>query len=328
METFFFPKLLLCTSVVLTIPCIPLSSAIAAPIQEQAHLSPVGSVKQTAVALATGEPLALNTTAIAEPTPSAQPAAKAPPLPMRLAEADNEDAEPMAQVSSVSQLSDVRPTDWAFQALQSLVERYGCIVGYPDRTFRGNRAQSRYEFAAGLNACMDRINELIAAGTADLVKKEDLATLQRLQEEFAAELATLRGQVDTLDARTATLERQQFSTTTKLTGENVFGVISILGGDRADGTQADRSTVFAYRVRLNIDTSFTGRDLLRTRLQALNVTPLGGTTVNGTGLGNLRTNEGRVEFDGDSRGQVSIGLLQYRFPIGPRTNIYLAGAGN
>ncbi|MBC7971040.1 MAG: S-layer homology domain-containing protein, partial [Verrucomicrobia bacterium] len=69
-----------------------------------------------------------------------------------------------SQVTSVSQLSDVRPTDWAFQALQSLVERYGCIVGYPDKTYRGNRALTRYEFAAGLNACLDRVNELIAAG--------------------------------------------------------------------------------------------------------------------------------------------------------------------
>jgi hypothetical protein len=36
------------------------------------------------------------------------------------------------QVTSVSQLSDVQPTDWAFQALQSLVEKYGCIAGYPE----------------------------------------------------------------------------------------------------------------------------------------------------------------------------------------------------
>jgi len=50
------------------------------------------------------------------------------------------DAASMDQVTSVSQLSDVRPTDWAFQALQSLVERYGCIAGYPDGTYRGNRA--------------------------------------------------------------------------------------------------------------------------------------------------------------------------------------------
>lgn len=72
--------------------------------------------------------------------------------------------QPMAQVTSVSQLSDVQPTDWAFQALQSLVERYGCIAGYPDSTYRGNRALTRYEFAAGLNACLDRVNRALAKG--------------------------------------------------------------------------------------------------------------------------------------------------------------------
>ncbi len=111
----------------------------------------------------------------------------------------------LSQVTSVSQFSDVQPTDWAFQALQSLVERYGCIAGYPNSTYRGNRALTRYEFAAGLNACLDRVNELIATATADLVTKQDLATLQRLQEEFSAELATLRGRVDSLEARTAEL---------------------------------------------------------------------------------------------------------------------------
>ncbi len=97
----------------------------------------------------------------------------------------NEAAE-IEQVTSVSQLSDVKPTDWAFQALQSLVERYGCIAGYPDGTYRGNRAMTRYEFAAGLNACLDKVAELITAGTSNLVKKEDLQKLQKLQEEFVA----------------------------------------------------------------------------------------------------------------------------------------------
>ena len=73
-----------------------------------------------------------------------------------------QEADSIGQVTSVSQFSDVQPTDWAFQALQSLVERYGCIAGYPNSTYRGNRALTRYEFAAGLNACLDRVNELIA----------------------------------------------------------------------------------------------------------------------------------------------------------------------
>jgi hypothetical protein len=46
----------------------------------------------------------------------------------------------------------------------------------------GNRAMTCYEFAAGLNAALDRVNELIAAGLADAVSRKDLATLQRLQE--------------------------------------------------------------------------------------------------------------------------------------------------
>jgi hypothetical protein len=111
-------------------------------------------------------------------------------------------------------------------------------VGYPDKTYRGNRALTRYEFAAGLNSCLDRVNELIAASTADLVKKEDLATLQKLQEEFAAELATLRGRVDALEARTTTLEKQQFSTTTKLIGNVVFGVLGAFGGNKAVSSSA------------------------------------------------------------------------------------------
>jgi ubiquinone biosynthesis protein UbiJ len=145
----------------------------------------------------------------------------------------SQEANSIGQVTSVSQFSDVQPTDWAFQALQSLVERYGCIAGYPNGTYRGNRAMTRYEFAAGLNACLDRVNELIATATADLVTKEDLATLQRLQEEFSAELATLRGRVDALEARTAELESNQFSTTTKLRGEVIFNVADVFTEERA-----------------------------------------------------------------------------------------------
>lgn len=209
----------------------------------------------------------------------------APQPSMRHVETPTLDNNPLSQVTSVSQLSDVQPTDWAFQALQSLVERYGCIAGYPDGTFRGNRALSRYEFAAGLNACLDRLNELIAAGLADVVTRDDLAVLQRLQEEFAAELATLRGRVDALEARTAELEANQFSTTTRLNGEVIFGVVgaggAYPGADESDTTPGiltntggeagdDTQIAFNYRVRLNLTTSFTGRDALITGLQAYN----------------------------------------------------------
>jgi hypothetical protein len=181
-------------------------------------------------------------------------------------------------VSSVSQLSDVRPTDWAFTALQSLVERYGCIAGYPDSTFRGKQTTSRYEFAAGLNACLDKINEIISAGLADKVGKEDLATLQKLQEEFAAELATLRGRVDALDAKTAKLEAQQFSTTTKLYGQAIFGLqgrfgnSAQIGGSLVPKTKDPATNItFGQQVQLNLVTQFSDRSLLLTGLQVGNL---------------------------------------------------------
>jgi hypothetical protein len=235
-------------------------------------------------------------------------------------------ANPMAQVTSVSQLSDVRPTDWAFQALQSLVERYGCIAGYPDKTYRGNRAMTRYEFAAGLNACLDRVNELIAAGTADLVKKEDLATLQKLQEEFAAELATLRGRVDALEARTATLEKQQFSTTTRLNAEVVFAAAGVFG-DRAADRDANPNNnpdlqdnlIFGDRVRLNFDTSFVGNDRLRVRLQARNITPFAGTVTG--------TNMTRLSIDSSNGNQFDIDYIYYRFRPTPKTTVVVSAFG-
>jgi hypothetical protein len=213
----------------------------------------------------------------------------------------------MANVTSVSQLSDVKPTDWAFQALQSLVERYGCIAGYPDRTYRGNRAMTRYEFAAGLNACMEKVNQLIAAATEDMASKEDLAVLQKLQEEFAAELATLRGRVDAAEAKIATLEKQQFSTTTKLNGEVVFSVADSFSDN--DTTE----TVFQDRVRLQLVTSFNGKDRLFTRLSAGN----SGTTF----APQLGTQEGRFTFDGQNNNDVGIDRLHYVFPVGKKLTV-------
>ncbi len=234
------------------------------------------------------------------------------------------------QVTSVSQFSDVQPTDWAFQALQSLVERYGCIAGYPNGTFRGNRAMTRYEFAAGLNACLDRVNELIATATADLVKKEDLATLQRLQEEFSAELATLRGRVDALEARTAELESNQFSTTTKLVGEAIFALSDVFGNRAGDRN----NTVFQDRVRLDLQSSFTGRDVLHTRLAAGNANQfdLGTATLGGRSgtnpLPQIPSAEGLQTFNinGTTSNNVNLDWLAYYVPIGP-AQLYVSATG-
>ncbi|HEY9707178.1 MAG TPA: iron uptake porin, partial [Oculatellaceae cyanobacterium] len=227
----------------------------------------------------------------------------------------NNDADSEGQVTNVTQLRDVSPNDWAYEALRSLVERYGCIAGYPDGTYRGNRAMSRYEFAAGLNACLQQVERLIASNTADFVRKEDLAVLQRLIDEFRTELTTLGTRVDRLEGRVAFLENHQFSTTTKLVGEAIFNVADLFGGEDRFGNDYVRDeTVFDYRVRLNFDTSFTGKDLLRTRLQAANITEFGPLTGPTTPGGNI-TREGRFGFQADTGSSVEIDRLFYRFPI-------------
>ncbi|MBD0363039.1 MAG: carbohydrate porin, partial [Coleofasciculus sp. C3-bin4] len=231
------------------------------------------------------------------------------------------------QITNVTQLRDVSPGDWAYEALRSLVERYGCIAGYPDGTFRGNRAMSRYEFAAGLNACLNQIERVITEGGRDFVTRQEFETLQRLVQEFQAELTTLGTRVDTLEGRVGSLEDRQFSTTTKLRGEVIFAVSDLFGDQDASGNDYARTeTVFQNRVRLAFDTSFTGKDLLRTRLEAGNITEFGPLASPG-GPGANITREGRFGFQVDNGNDIVIDRLYYRFPLGNLAQVYLAANG-
>jgi hypothetical protein len=228
--------------------------------------------------------------------------------------------DPLDQVTNVSQLRDVSPGDWAFEALRSLVERYGCIAGYPDGTYRGNRAMSRYEFAAGLNACLQQIERLLGSGTGNFTTKEDLTTVQRLIQEFGTELASLRGRVDGLEARTTELELTQFSTTTKLNAQVIFALTGIAAGENALGGKIPKVTAFGDRVRLNFDTSFTGKDVLRIRLQAVNLDSYSGTSTF-TPEGDLRFGDGT--FGSGSNNDIGIDALLYAFPIGKKTTVVI-----
>ena len=209
-------------------------------------------------------------------------------------------ADPMGQVTNVNQLRDVSPTDWAYEALRSLVDRYGCIVGYPNQTYRGSQSLTRYEFAAGLNSCLNQIERLIASNAGPT--PEDLETIRRLSQEFEAELATLGGRVDELESRTAVLEDNQFSTTTKLQGEVAFSLAEAYGDD------VDSEFVFADRVRLQLVSSFTGQDKLFTRLTAGN--------IDNSFQDEIGTREGRFAYDGPSGNDITIDRLHYQFPVG------------
>ena len=248
------------------------------------------------------------------------------------------DSAALEQVTSISQFSDVYPTDWAYQALSNLIERYGCVAGYPNGTYRGNRAMTRFEAAALLNACLDRVTEVTDE-------------LKRLMKEFEKELAIVKGRVDGLEARVGELEATQFSTTTKMSGNTTFVIgANSYGGDADEigqfGSNPDDTTspkmadlansnlgavTFNYDIKIDLDTSFTGKDLLRTRLRAGNFdqsafgfgastgirSPFGDDTTYATASG--------LEVAFEEGDGLNIDRLFYQFPIGSDFTVTAGG---
>lgn len=224
------------------------------------------------------------------------------------------------QVAAISQFSDLRPTDWAYQALSNLIERYGCVAGYANGSFKGGQSITRYEAAALLNACLDRVTEV-----TDELKK--------LIKEFDKELYILRGRVDGLEAKLGELEASRFSPTTKLSGLATF----VLGANSFSGSAIDtnanslrlrsdqltglsrsaeplpNATSFNYDLQLTLNTSFNGKDLLSTVLRGGNF----GSSVFGGEPNALKLSQLEIAFQEDAGPNVvGIDKLFYQFPLG------------
>lgn len=155
------------------------------------------------------------------------------------------------QVTSISSFSDVQPSDWAYQSLSSLVKSTGCKNG----NFDGTRSISRYEAAAVLNACLENVSEVNDSG-------------RRLLEEFSPELATIRGRVESLEAKVGDFGGAQFSTTTKVGGESNFFI-----GSRVydkDCATCNEAVHMQYTTLINAITSFNGDDALKFEVEAGN----------------------------------------------------------
>ncbi|PSM47049.1 carbohydrate porin [Chroococcidiopsis sp. CCALA 051] len=217
-------------------------------------------------------------------------------------------------VTPVSQLADIRPTDWSFQALKSLYERYKLVINN-DKIFQGNDSVTRYEFAAQLHVAIARLHALNAAKNAEFVSQEDLSIIQRLQTEFAPELAALPKRVENLAVEVADLTAQQFSPTAKLTGEVIFAVSGVNGDRKADDDEAvDESIILSDRVWLNFDISFNESDRLFVRLEAENTPSLDDATG---------TEMTRLGFYGDSDNVFDLNQLEYRFAVSKAAKLYI-----
>ncbi|MBE9015379.1 iron uptake porin [Chroococcidiopsidales cyanobacterium LEGE 13417] len=227
------------------------------------------------------------------------------------------EANSLERITPVSQLDNISARDWQWQTLKSLSQRYNTTID-----FNGDRSFTRYEFASTLDAVLTEISKLIATGDAERVSQADITKLQRLQTEFAAELANLQTRrVEGLESQTQQLEAQQFSTTTTLSGQVIFAVSSAFGDEKADGSseKVDSNLVLSDRVRLTFNTSFMGEDRLRVRIQANNfpgVEDATGTTM------------ARLGFEGDSENQFELTRIEYRFPVGEQTTVYAGVFGS
>ena len=258
---------------------------------------------------------------------------------------------PMEKVTNVNELRDVSPGDWSYEALRSLVERYGCIERYPNQLFQGKRALTRWEFAIRLNACIEKIEPLVVK--SETIQRQELEKLQLLTQEYEAELASLRGRVNNLGERVAFLEDIQFSPTTKFSAE-LFTYLS--GAWRGDDLLAEGASVFnlfdpprdennrprtrivdsnpsitySYYMFLNFNTSFNGKDNLTLKFAVGN----GGAPVNeflSAGFFNSSGTPGLLQTGTPNPNQPVIYELFYDFPAGvdnlriiagPRINVY------
>ena len=134
-----------------------------------------------------------------------------------------------------SELSDIYPNDWAYQALTEIRNSRGCNASLP------SGSMTRVEAAALLNKCITNATQL---NSAEL----------RLIDEFALEIAAIKGSNQVLDG--FAFEAGEFSNTTTMSGfaSMVVGAV--------DETDTGHSVHAFYGYGLDLNTSFSGEDLL------------------------------------------------------------------
>jgi len=134
-----------------------------------------------------------------------------------------------------AQLTDVPPGHWAYDAVKKLVD-IGCVEGYPDGTFKGDRPMTRYEYAMVVSRCMDVIDKKYCTvekcqpgttpppGGGNVDWDEVKATINKLASEFKDELAALKVQVEEQGKRISALEDKA--------GQPMIGKLSVKGSIR------------------------------------------------------------------------------------------------
>jgi hypothetical protein len=130
--------------------------------------------------------------------------------------------------------ADVPTNHWAYDAIAELAAK-GLVEGYPDGTFKGDRAMTRYEMAMVVARLLARIESIQvpapAAPTGPTVTPTDLASIQRLVNEFRAELAAL-------GVRVTAIEEELNAIKARLDNTRITGYYRFRYNDRRGATGA------------------------------------------------------------------------------------------
>jgi hypothetical protein len=205
-------------------------------------------------------------------------------------------------------------SDRNIQILKSINDRHRCGIADIDKDI------SRADFANNIAVCLTSL-EVKLTQNSTAVPAEDLAQLKELTNLFMDEVSYLGNRVETLEKKVTAIQKtSNFSTTTKLNGEVVVGLTTFNSQTRTGDTNSG-NTVFTNRVRLNLDTTFTGKDRLRTRLQSRNVTPLSGSAITGT-------NTTRLGVDGNENNSTTLSKLEYTMPVFDKSKLIIETVGS
>jgi hypothetical protein len=217
-------------------------------------------------------------------------------------------------------------SDSNVQFLKSFNDRHKCGIANIDA------AISRADFANNIVVCLTS-TEVKLAQDPNAIPASELAQLRDVVDQFSNEVSYLGNRLETVEKKLAAVQKAStFSTTTKLAGEVIVGLSSFSGNTVSAarnnasglGNNADTNSgniILSNRVRLNFDTSFSGKDRLRTRLQSRNTTAF-------NGVGTTSTNTTRLGYDGDNNNTTDLSLLQYTLPIFNNSKLIVETVGS
>lgn len=158
-----------------------------------------------------------------------------------------------AAYAQAGPFQDVPADHWAYSAVDNL-QKQKIVIGYPDGTYGGKRAMTRYEFAVAIDRLLRQMPTAVdltpyakltdleqyakKSDLAGFARKEDVDTLRRLVQEFETELTTLGVDLDRVKRQLEALEGRVKAIENELKRVQISGEFNFMGrGNHRQGRE-------------------------------------------------------------------------------------------